>query len=256
MTSRRRVRLRRYEATPRDENSLFTSGHDEEEEEQREEARGQRHAELRHSPSEAMTSSSAAPVFAAKSTTSETYDATQSPLRLPPTPTPTPTPTPITTITTTTQPRQRRRLAGGRLFVASFFTCFSAAANFLFVPAVVRAKAPEQPVDLHTPASSFNLPVPPSADFQLAEFDLPGGGGPGTHSKEQRKLTTRPHRSRRKKMNSFVREAAEQVGPCVVRIDVDFGAGNERGWGTGGDGGGGGGGGNIHSHLDLSLIHI
>ena len=90
----------------------------------------------------------------------------------------------------------------------------------------------------------YRYTVPPSADFQLTEFDLPGP--------ERRKLATPQYRRQRKKMNSFVREAAERVGPCVVRIDVDFGGGGGGGGGgsldqsllpRGGGGGGGGGGG-------------
>jgi S1-C subfamily serine protease len=87
-------------------------------------------------------------------------------------------------------------------------------------------------VDLHSPAASFNLPVPPSVDFRLTEFDLPGP--------ERRKLATPQYRRQRKKMNAFVREAAERVGPCVVRIDVDF---EQPQGGSGGGGGGGGSGG-------------
>jgi S1-C subfamily serine protease len=94
----------------------------------------------------------------------------------------------------------------------------------------------------------YRYTVPPSADFQLTEFDLPGP--------ERRKLATPQYRRQRKKMNSFVREAAERVGPCVVRIDVDFGGGGGGGGGGSldqsllprGGGGGGGGGGGRRSH--------
>ena len=109
-----------------------------------------------------------------------------------------------------------------RLLAMSLMTGVSAAVQLVLRPAVAHAKGtPPAPVDMHTPAASFNLPVPPSADFQLAEFDLPGP--------ERRKMATPPYRRQRKKMNSFVREAAERVGPCVVRIDMDFQPSHRRG---------------------------
>lgn len=72
------------------------------------------------------------------------------------------------------------------------------------------ASARRAPAPAPAPVS-FALPVPPSADLLGgAEFDFSAG-------EISRHNAPRP---RRKKMNSFVREAAERVGPCVVRVDV------------------------------------
>ena len=72
--------------------------------------------------------------------------------------------------------------------------------------------------DLNSSASNFNVPVSASTDF--SDF-IPVGVQP-PHAGVPDPFQRQPNR-RRKKMNSFVREASERVGPSVVRLDMEGG---------------------------------